>query len=129
MTRTLRSLVPLLLLLLCGCDRQPQDIVADARQRMERGDYRGAILQLKNRLVESPQDGEARLLLGHALQVTGEPVPAERELRKALELGVERERVLPTLARSLLIQCVRAETPGRTRGSIRRRDSRRSDRR
>ena len=55
-------------------------------------------------MQQNPADGEVRLLLGRASLQTGDPVGAQRELRKALEYGQSAEVVLPPLARAMLEQ-------------------------
>jgi putative PEP-CTERM system TPR-repeat lipoprotein len=77
-------------------------LIASARDYQARGDDKAAIIQLKNALQQRPQDGAARLMLGLATLRTGDPVSADKELRKALELGQAPEQVLPPLARAML---------------------------
>ena len=69
-----------------------------------KGDHKGAIIQLRNALQQKPADGEARLLLGRASLEVGDPVSAQRELRKALEYGQSGRSRLPPLARAMLEQ-------------------------
>jgi putative PEP-CTERM system TPR-repeat lipoprotein len=78
--------------------------LSDAKRFSDSGNYSAAIIQLKNFLRDVPDDGEGRRALGVVYQATGDPWSAERELRRALELGVPREQVLPALARALLVQ-------------------------
>jgi putative PEP-CTERM system TPR-repeat lipoprotein len=91
-----------LLLVLAGCGRSVQDRLAQARQSMERKDRAAALIQVKSVLQGQPDQGEARLLLGRLLLDGGDPVAAEIELRRALELGQSEVQVLPVLARALL---------------------------
>lgn len=85
----------------CG-GQSPDALIASARDYVAKGEDKSAIIQLKNALQQRPQDGEARLMLGMASLRTGDPVSAEKELRKALEYGQSADVVLPSLARALL---------------------------
>lgn len=89
--------------LLAGCSKQsPQALVASARQYLANDDHQAAAIELKNALQAAPNSSEARLLLGTALIETGDFHGAEKELRRALELGEPPDRVVPPLARTLV---------------------------
>jgi putative PEP-CTERM system TPR-repeat lipoprotein len=98
------ALVAASTLLLLACRESPEALIASARMYEAKGDHKGAIIQLRNALQQNPADGEVRLLLGRASLQTGDPVSAQRELRKALEYGQSAEVVLPPLARAMLEQ-------------------------
>ncbi len=85
----------------CGAE-SPDNMLASAKRFIERHDNKSAIIQLKNVLQKTPDNAEARYLLGDALLETGDPVSAEKELRKAKELKYPNERVLPRLAEAML---------------------------
>ena len=89
----------------CG-DRPPsqQQSLQQARSALAAKQYQAAGIALKSYLQAQPQDAEARLLLASALLESNDFVSAEKELRKALELGISRERVEPMLARALIEQ-------------------------
>lgn len=87
---------------LAGCGKGPQDRLAQARELMARQDRAGALIQVKGVLQSHPDLGAARLLLGELMLVGGDPVAAEIELRRALELGHAETEVLPLLARAML---------------------------
>ncbi|MCX8004987.1 MAG: PEP-CTERM system TPR-repeat protein PrsT [Burkholderiaceae bacterium] len=90
---------------LAGCGKDSPDALVDsARQYAAKGDFAAAAIQLKNALVQRPQDGEARRLLGEALLETRDPASAEKELRRALQLQQPEAAVAPLLARSLYEQ-------------------------
>jgi len=99
------TLTPLLIaLLMGGCGDRPDKLVASARQHFDRQDYKGAIIELKNALTAKPDDPEARYLLGTALLEINDLASAEKELRKAAELGYPEEKVAPSMAKALLRQ-------------------------
>jgi putative PEP-CTERM system TPR-repeat lipoprotein len=86
----------------CGKFEDPQTLVSDAKRYEEKGDNPAAIIQLKNALQKNPNDPEARYMLGTIYRKTGDLQSAEKELRRALNLGIEPARVLPDLGKTLL---------------------------
>jgi len=106
-TARLRPLVLALALALplAGCgDNNPEGRVEAARKAIQKSDYKTAVIELKSALQTSPDNTEARLLLGQAFQTTGDWQSSEKELRKALEMGGHPEQVLPLLAKTLVKQ-------------------------
>jgi putative PEP-CTERM system TPR-repeat lipoprotein len=91
---------------LAGCQRDSSTatLLADAKQYQQKGDKKAALIQLKNAVAKSPQDGEARMALGSLHLEMGDPVSAEKELRKAATLGIPANRTLAPLASALLAQ-------------------------
>jgi putative PEP-CTERM system TPR-repeat lipoprotein len=88
---------------LAGCfDHSPEKLMASARDYLAKNDAPAAVIQLRNVLQKSPQNGEARLLLGATLLGQGDALAAEKELRRALEFGQPAGAVLPALARALI---------------------------
>ncbi|MEH6433589.1 XrtA/PEP-CTERM system TPR-repeat protein PrsT [Massilia sp. DD77] len=88
---------------LAGCNRTESTatLLAEAKAYQDKGDRKAALIQLKNAVAQSPEDGEARFLLGSLHLDSGDAVSAEKELRKAASLGIASERTLPLLARAL----------------------------
>ena len=84
-----------------GCSKNPEDHFQAGKSLMEKTEYRAAILELKTALQQQPNNGEARLLLAQAYLAGNAYVDAEKELRRALELGIAAERILPDLAKAL----------------------------
>ena len=103
------ALVAASTLLLLACRESPEALIASARAYEAKGDHKGAIIQLRNALQQNPANGEVRLLLGRASLQVGDPVSAQRELRKALEYGQSADVVLPPLALAMLEQGEAAE--------------------
>ena len=90
-------------LLALGCvNDTPDQLVASARVYLAQGNHNAAMIQVRNALQQRPEDGALRLLLGHILLESRDPVAAERELRKALQYGQPADVVLPALSRSML---------------------------
>lgn len=87
-----------------GCDKSEnaQTLISDARKYQEQGDNKAAIIQLKNALQKNPDDPEARYLLGTTYNKTGDLRSAEKELQKALSLGMSPATVMPELGHTLL---------------------------
>jgi putative PEP-CTERM system TPR-repeat lipoprotein len=88
----------------CNNDKSTASLLAEAKQYQQKGDLKAAAIQLKNAVAKSPEDAEARLQLGMLHLEMGDPVSAEKELRKARSLGTEANRVLPLLGKAGLLQ-------------------------
>jgi putative PEP-CTERM system TPR-repeat lipoprotein len=86
-----------------GCNRSKptEQLLTEAKQYQQKGEVKAAMIELKNAVANSPENGEARLALGTLHIETGDAVSAEKELRKALSLGIDKNRVLSPLARAL----------------------------
>lgn len=84
-----------------GCaDNSPEALYARAQAAADRSDYRAAVVDLKRLLKDAPGDQRFRWLLSQVYLEQGNPVAAEKELLRALELGVSRDSVVPMLARA-----------------------------
>jgi putative PEP-CTERM system TPR-repeat lipoprotein len=101
----LRSLLLTLAIVLTGCGRDnSQQLVASAKEFLDKGDANASIIQLKNALQKNPDNSEARYLMGLSLIKTGEPASAEIELNKAIALGLGSDELQLALARAVLNQ-------------------------
>lgn len=89
-------------LLLGGCGDRPAQQLDKARALLVNKQGPAAVIQIKSVLQKHPELADARLLLGTALLDGGEPVAAEIELRRALELQAPEPEVIPVLARAML---------------------------
>lgn len=98
--------VPALLvaLALAGCGQKPEAMIVSAKEYLAKNDRKAAVIQIKNALQSDPNLPEARFLLGSTLLESGDPVGAETELRKALDLKYPQTAVIPPLAQSMLAQ-------------------------
>jgi len=96
------------LILLAGCDGfgslTDEEYVAQAKGALDKGDLAVARINLKNALKENANNSEARVMLGSIYFDVGDYPSAEKELRKARELGAVEESVLPLLASVYLAQ-------------------------
>ena len=91
-------------LLLTACGEKPEAMLISAKDYLAKNDSKAAVIQIKNALQSNPDLPEARFLLGRALLDGSDPVGAETELRKALDLKHPQDLVVPQLAKALLAQ-------------------------
>jgi cellulose synthase operon protein C len=99
----LRSLLAAALLIgLSGCGNDAGKLMDSAREYIAKGDGPAAVIQLRNVLQQTPEHGEARLLLGGLLLQQGDVLGAEKELRRALDYGQSATAVVPKLAETML---------------------------
>lgn len=76
----------------------------EAKEYFEKGEYRTAIIQLKNHLKQMPKDAEARFLLGKSYLKMGEFKQADKELSRAYQLDPENQEIILVYAEILLYQ-------------------------
>lgn len=88
----------------CNRTESTESLLSEAQKYEQKGDRKAALIQLKNAVEKSPQNGEARLALGKLALTMGDAPSAEKELRRARTLGISNERTLPLLARALVQQ-------------------------
>ena len=93
----------LILVALAGCSPDPQRLIAKAQEYRQKAEYKAAIIELKNVLQKDPEHAEARYLLGVTYNDTGDFRSGEQELRRALELHYDPNKVIPALGKSLLM--------------------------
>lgn len=91
-----------LLLAACSGANETEQLSA-AKASLAKKDQKSAMVQLKAILQQHPNSGEARYLLGVALMDEGDYPSAVLELNKSRELGYDDNKVLPKLARAMLI--------------------------
>lgn len=88
----------------CGLRLDDEQLFDRAATAIDREDLPAAIIDLKAVLQRNPEHVEARLMLGQAYLKVAEPLAAEKELRRALDMGMSRHRVVVPLCESLLAQ-------------------------
>ena len=71
----------------CGLATSNEERMAAARASMADGEYRAAVIQLRNVLVEDPAHLEARLALATVMLGLNDIPTAQKELDRAIELG------------------------------------------
>ncbi|MDZ7785212.1 MAG: tetratricopeptide repeat protein [Halioglobus sp.] len=91
-------------LLLAACTEQPRpdESLARARDLLARGDPAAAEVAVKEALQAEPELAEGRWMLARIHLRQGNPASAEKELRRAAQLGWPADDVRPALARTLL---------------------------
>jgi predicted Zn-dependent protease len=82
----------------------PEKLLADARAAVTAGEPRTAEIHLKNLLQRSPDNAEARALLGSVLLAEGQLAAAEDSLRRARQLGSDPVALRVPLATVLVEQ-------------------------
>jgi len=102
---TLFILVSILLAVAsCSSKKDAQAYLAKAKQYESEHKYQAAIIELKNLLQNDSQNTQARTLLATIYITIGDGVSAEKELNKAISLGVDKDNVIKDLVRALLLQ-------------------------
>lgn len=84
---------------LAGCGQDP---MSAGTAYLKKGDYASAVIEFKNAAQEKPDSHEVRLALAEALERANDGAGAERQLRKALELGGDPDSILPRIALMML---------------------------
>jgi len=91
-----------------GCEklRNLTDVeyVQRAKVFQNEGDSASAVVELKNALQKNPNNAEARWILGEIYVDQGLGREAEKELRRASELGIHGDAIKVALGRALLLQ-------------------------
>ena len=101
-TRSLTLWLLPLLLAGCGLGMDNADRLERAQAAFSKNEFRAAIIDTRNILQQEPGNREARLLLGRAALRVNDAATAEKELRRALELGADPDTVIGDLGRALL---------------------------
>ena len=101
------SKVLLFLLLVAGesqvCAWAEEPLQA-ARKALDKGEVKAAVLELKSLLQKSPDNAEARLLLGETYIRQGDGSSAAKELEKARDLKLPKEKWVGFLAQAYLLK-------------------------
>lgn len=88
----------------CGLAMDDADRLDRAAESFAAGEYQAAVIDAKDVLRRSPDNLRGRILLGEASLAVGNMAGAEKELRRALDLGGDRALLTLPLARSLVAQ-------------------------
>ena len=80
------------------------EYLQEAALMQKQGDFKTAIIELKNALKNNPSSSEARVRLGKIYYLLGQFANAEKEFRNAQELSVSANVFLPLLVKSMYYQ-------------------------
>lgn len=97
----------IVVLILGGCgqpDLSAEEYISRATNFEDQGKYAAATIELKNALRKDPQNAKARWMLGLLYVKSGDGASAEKELRRAQELGVQQESVALPMTKAILLQ-------------------------
>ncbi len=82
------------LVVLSGCNKiSPEEQLAKAHQEYNVKNYSASIIQLKNLIRDEPENIDARLLMANSQYQLGNFLNAEKEYVKAIELGVNNDKI------------------------------------
>lgn len=101
---TALAFAALLILSGCGKDLTAAEHVSRAKDYIDKGKLRPALIELSSAVQEDPKSVEGRWLLAKVAVDLGEGPRAEKEIRKAMELGLNRASGQITLVKALLLQ-------------------------
>lgn len=82
----------------------PAEHLNSVENLMDKGEYKAASIELKNALKQNPDHGQARHMMGTLHLELEDGFSAEKELNRAMELGVDHKLLIPPLARALMLQ-------------------------
>lgn len=83
---------------------QASEATDKASAFFEKGDLRSASIELKNALQKDPNDAQARLLLGKLYLRAGNGAAAEKEIRRAIDLGTDASLWRLDFVQALILQ-------------------------
>lgn len=81
-----------------------QTLLNEAQTYLDEGDFKSALIQVKNALKQDPDNGAARLLMGEMYLKAGNGAAAEQEITRARQAGLPREKWVLPLAQAAVMQ-------------------------
>ena len=84
----------------CSEQKSFEQSLASANEYSQKRQYQSAIVELKNAVRKSPKSAEARLALGKVYLTQGNFIFAEKELEKAVSLGISLSKSAPFIAKT-----------------------------
>jgi len=78
--------------------------IKNAETYMAEGSYRAAVIELKNAIQANAENKDFRFLLGQVYLKSGAGINAEKELRRAELLGMDRSTIIAPLGQALILQ-------------------------
>ena len=102
----MHSLIFAAVLVLAGCgqDLTATEHVEKAKDHLDKGELRTAMIELSSAVQKDPNSVEGRWLLAKVSTEMGEGPRAEKEIKRAMELGLNRASGQLTLIKALLLQ-------------------------
>lgn len=97
-------LLVVFLLSSCGDNLTSTEHISKAKDYIDKGDPRAALIELSSAVQKDPGSVEGRWMLAEVATDMGEGARAEKEIRKAMELGLSRSSGQVTLVKALLQQ-------------------------
>jgi putative PEP-CTERM system TPR-repeat lipoprotein len=88
----------------CGRTQSTESLLTEAKQYQQKGDLKAALIQLKNAVEKSPENGDARMQLAALQLKMGDTASAEKEARKARSLGIAADVALPLEGKAMAQQ-------------------------
>ncbi len=79
----------------CGLAMSDEDRLDRAAESAAAGDHRAAIVDARDVLTRDPSNARARILLGQSSIAVGDWASAEKEIRRAVELGADISELRP----------------------------------
>ncbi|MGE4349345.1 MAG: XrtA/PEP-CTERM system TPR-repeat protein PrsT [Candidatus Berkiella sp.] len=106
MTKLTLTTLVLLSSLLTACNNSSSENVSlnSAIKNYDKKNYAESLLHLRRAIQLKPEQVEARKLIADVLLKIGEPLEAERHIRKAIELGAPKNETLVLLGLALIKQ-------------------------
>lgn len=104
MPKTYRILTVAVLSLLAACGPRGEKLLERAEASLARGEYRAAMIDLRNYVAKHPEDARARAKLALAMLEIGDFGGSEIELAKARDLGAERRDIVVPECRLLAVR-------------------------
>jgi putative PEP-CTERM system TPR-repeat lipoprotein len=89
---------------LAACAPKGEALYERADTSITAGEFRAAVIDLKNLVKSEPDNARARALLAYALAKNGEIAAAEIELRKSRELGADEQALVAAECHILVAQ-------------------------
>lgn len=88
----------------CSGNLSDQEHLAKAEAYLKQNDIKSATIEAKNALAKNQKNAGAHRILGMLYLTQGDFLAAEKELRRAIDLGLDKNAVLVPLAKALLAQ-------------------------
>jgi putative PEP-CTERM system TPR-repeat lipoprotein len=94
----------IMILSACSSEKTAEEAMESANKYIQEKNFNAAKIELKNVLRITPENVEARFLLGKYNLQNGAAASAEKELSRALDHGYDQNLVVPLLAKALIMQ-------------------------